>query len=147
MEDNARMTEARSQRGGVEPSFRRACAGALATSRRSRTSMVGCFGNRHPGVKTPGYCQTPLRDSGGQRTASIQGLPRPFKAIKAYPRVCRKKIVFCEDLPPSTFSFQPLPCYTWCNHQLWTGSLIIGYVRPSQPMSGEKLNFFLCAAC
>ena len=129
------MTKARSQRGGVKPSFRCACAGALASSRRSRTSMVGCFGNRHPGVKTPGYCQTPLRDSGGQRTASIQGLPRPFKAIKAYPNLFKgllEKNCFCEGLPPTTFNFQPLPSYTWCNHQLWTGSVITGYVRPSQ---------------
>jgi hypothetical protein len=80
------------------------------------------------------------------RGLAVQGLHVPFKVsqghsrllkpTQAYSRVCRKKIVFCEDLPPSTFSFQPLPRYTWCNHQPWTGSLIIGYVRPSQPMSG-----------
>jgi hypothetical protein len=57
------------------------------------------------------------------QAGSIQGFPRPFKAIKAYPSLFKgfwkKNYSFGQpstfNLQLSTFNFQRLPRSTWCN--------------------------------
>jgi hypothetical protein len=94
MGDNALMTEARSQRGGVKPSFRCACAWALASSRRSRTSRVGCLGTGTPALRRRAIVKRPSGTAAGngRRPFKVsQGHSRLLKPIQAYSRVCRKK--------------------------------------------------------